>query len=124
MGLAVGSAVRGGITLARGLAKQAGIRDPGLRFIDKYAPPHLRKPLRKYYKIGTGLVAGKSIYDVYDDITNQNGSLPQKPSPGRFNEKRHRRFRNTSRRYKYDYCYPRRKRRSAYSSSHEFRGTR
>ncbi len=41
--------------------------DPGLRTIDKFAPPHLRKPLRTLYKIGT---AGTIVKGVSDELYN------------------------------------------------------
>ncbi len=42
-----------------------GKSDPGLRAIDKYAPPHFRRTTRGLYKIGTAALGGKGTYDIY-----------------------------------------------------------
>ncbi len=65
-------------------------------------PPGYRKPYRYLTKAGEGLLTGQIIYDVYNDITNQD-AVPTllQPKTYKFNKKRSRQFSNPRSRYKY-----------------------
>jgi len=75
--ISLGRAIQTGTRFAKGL----GRFDPGLRTIDKFAPPHLRKPLRGLYKAGQAGILGKDLISIaYDYMTAEdspgNGAPP------------------------------------------------
>ncbi len=59
----IGRAIQTGVRISKRLGKY----DPGLRTIDKFAPPHLRKPLRGLYKAGQAGILGKDLVSIAYD---------------------------------------------------------
>ncbi len=51
---------------------------PANQFINRYAPPGLRKPLKKAYRYGEIALGGKLIYDLVAGGIKEDGKI-QKP---------------------------------------------
>ncbi len=109
----IGRAIQTGVRISKRLGKY----DPGLRTIDKFAPPHLRKPLRGLYKAGQAGILGKDLVSIaydYMQAPDTPGNAIQTPvfkSPSRSNFKtRNRRTISSRCRCKRGQNYGRRKR--------------
>ncbi len=103
----------------RRFQRRAAKLDPGNRFIERYFPPHLRKPARYVYQGSLAVYTAGVIYDIIQENWNaispqkqpdKTGKFPKSNRSGRgYNSSsRNVRFRN-QRKYKYN----------AYSRNHE-----
>ncbi len=90
-------------------AKSTGKYSPGLRAIDKYAPPHYRPSLRKAYKYGEAAVAAKGVYDLLN-IDNTKNAIPKKTfrTPAK-RQTRNYMVKSRTKRFNYNNCYPRKR---------------